>query len=330
MATIRKRNGRWQVQVRRKGEPALSRSFQLRSMALEWARQMEGNVERRALMGSDKTLQQMSVAEILTRYRDEVIPRKRAGDRELFLVNAFLRHPRARRYVNEVSTGLISAYCAERLRTVKAASVNRELDILRHAFEVARRDWDLPLSQNPFAQIARPKAANPRSRRLQDDERTRLEQACAQCRNPFIQPLVQLALATGMRRGEILSVRWSDVSLPNRTLHIPHTKNGHERTIPLSGSALSILQALWGRRTANADGVIPISENTAKMAWRRIVQRAALQDLRFHDLRHEGISAFFERGRNVPEVALISGHRDPRMLFRCTHPKAELIAQKLA
>lgn len=65
------------------------------------------------------------------------------------------------------------------------------------------------------------------------------------------------------------------------------------------------------------------------MAWKRVVTRARLIDLRFHDLRHEAISRFFEKGLNVPEVALISGHRDPRMLFRYTHPRAEDVAAKL-
>jgi integrase len=72
-----------------------------------------------------------------------------------------------------------------------------------------------------------------------------------------------------------------------------------------------------------------MTKDAAKMAWKRLVKRAGLKDLRFHDLRHEAISRFFERGLSVPEVALISGHRDPRMLFRYTHPRAEDIAAKL-
>jgi integrase len=78
-----------------------------------------------------------------------------------------------------------------------------------------------------------------------------------------------------------------------------------------------------------ADRIIPITENTAKMAWKRLVKRAGLVDLRSHYLRHEAVSRFFEKGLSVPEVALISGHRDPRMLFRYTHPNAETIAAKL-
>jgi integrase len=75
--------------------------------------------------------------------------------------------------------------------------------------------------------------------------------------------------------------------------------------------------------------VFPINANSFRLAWDRVRKRAAITDLHFHDLRHEAISRFFEKGLNVPEVALISGHRDPRMLFRYTHPKPHAIAEKL-
>ncbi|MBU0799368.1 MAG: tyrosine-type recombinase/integrase [Alphaproteobacteria bacterium] len=75
--------------------------------------------------------------------------------------------------------------------------------------------------------------------------------------------------------------------------------------------------------------VFPLSDNATKLAWQRLAKRAKIENLRFHDLRHEAISRFFERGLSLPEVALISGHRDFRMLFRYTHLKAEDVAAKL-
>ncbi|MGA8004216.1 MAG: tyrosine-type recombinase/integrase [Pseudolabrys sp.] len=92
---------------------------------------------------------------------------------------------------------------------------------------------------------------------------------------------------------------------------------------------MALLRDLRHHCGPSSERVLPITENTAKMAWKRLVKRARLENLRFHDLRHEAISRFFERDLNVPEVALISGHRDPRMLFRYTHPRAEDIAAKL-
>jgi integrase len=269
------------------------------------------------------------VADIVSRYRDEVVPRKRGADRETLVLNAFLRHPLSQVALSDVTTGMVSAYCAERLQRVKPGTLNRELDMLRHAFATARRDWDVPLVHNAFADVTRPKGAHPRERRLDPGEQERLLSACVRCRNPYVRFLVQLAIETAMRRGELLKVRWCDVSVEKRTLHIPVTKNGHARTIPLSGVALALLRDLRDQCGPSSERLLPITENTAKMAWKRLAKRARLENLRFHDLRHEAISRFFEKGLNVPEVALISGHRDPRMLFRYTHPRAEDVATKL-
>jgi len=258
------------------------------------------------------------------------VPRKRGAGRETYLINAFLRRPLAQLALSDLTRGKVSAYCAERLQHVKPGTVNRELDILRHAFEVARRNWDLPLRNNAFADVTRLKHAVPRERRLQAGERERLQTACSQCRNGNIRYLFELALETAMRRGEILNARWCDVSFDKHTLYIPNTKNGHARTIPLSGTAIALLQSLRVQSIlSESEHIVPVTENAAKMAWKRLVRRAQLKNLRFHDLRHEAISAFFERGLSVPEVALISGHRDARMLFRYTHPIAEKVAAKL-
>jgi hypothetical protein len=100
-------------------------------------------------------------------------------------------------------------------------------------------------------------------------------------------------------------------------------------TIPLSGRALAILEARRGCWAGN-DRVFPTTDHAVRMAWRRVKGRIRLPDFRFHDLRHEAISRFFEAGLSVPEVALLSGHRDPRMLFRYTHPRPGDVANKLS
>jgi hypothetical protein len=146
--------------------------------ALAWAHQQELEADRNGLPTVHKVLRGIMVADVLTRYRDEIIPRKRGADRETFLLNAFLRHPLAKQEAGKVTTGMVSAYCAERLRREKPATVNRELDILRHAFATARRNRDMPLTSNPFADIVRPKGEASRERRLSADERDRLQVVC--------------------------------------------------------------------------------------------------------------------------------------------------------
>ncbi|AWN54631.1 site-specific integrase [Methylobacterium sp. 17Sr1-1] len=129
--------------------------------------------------------------------------------------------------------------------------------------------------------------------------------------------------------GPLRALRWRDIEWARRTLHIPKTKNGHPRTIPLTGRALSLLGEPKPADVVPETVVFPTAEDAVKMAWRRAMGRTSLPDFRYHDLRHEAASRFFEMGLSIPEVALISGHRDTRMLMRHTHLRPEAVAEKL-
>jgi integrase len=128
-----------------------------------------------------------------------------------------------------------------------------------------------------------------------------------------------------MRRSEILSLLWVNVDLDIRIAVLPDTKNGSKREVPLTKKAAQILDRL------PRDGVqaFPTTDYTIRHGWDRLVKRAGIEGLRFHDLRHEAVSRFFEMGLSVPEVAAISGHKDYRMLASYTHVSAKSLAQKL-
>lgn len=150
-------------------------------------------------------------------------------------------------------------------------------------------------------------------------------QAAGKCRNKLVAPIIAFAVETGMRRGEILAIRWEHIDEAEYCLLIPETKNGRSRTIPLSPKALKILRA----QTSKEDRVFPISANALQLAWQRIRSRAGSDDLHFHDLHHEALSRLFEKGLTTAEVRLISGHRDARMLFRYVRAERRTIAAKL-
>jgi integrase len=176
--------------------------------------------------------------------------------------------------------------------------------------------------------IRKPPNGKARDRRLKPGEWQRLVEAAKKTRNPLLLPLISFALETGMRRGEMLGAKWEHLRWERQTLHVPVTKNGHARTIPLTDKAISILSEIRKVRR-NEPEIFPLSSEAVKLCWVRLTKRAGLDDLHFHDLRHEAVSRFFELGLSVPEVALISGHKDPRMLFRYTHLKAEDVGRKL-
>ncbi len=129
-----------------------------------------------------------------------------------------------------------------------------------------------------------------------------------------------------MRRSEILALTWDNINLERRVAFLPLTKNGSSREVPLSDKAIQVLKEQLPYLTEQP---FPINANTFRLAWDRLRSRAGLIDFRFHDLRHEAISRFFEMGLSVPEVALISGHKDVKMLMRYTHLRADDLARKL-
>jgi integrase len=328
MATIRKRGDRWQAQVRRTGTAALSRTFKLKADAERWAAGVEVDGERQGIASNPRHLKQTILGELIKRYRDTVVPLHRSRVNETAVLNAFLRQPIAGLSLSEVSASHFAVYRDQRLKQVKAGTVIRELGLIQHALEVGRKEWGISLPVNPVKAISKPKSDRPRDRRLQDGEWVAIQKALDTCRNPAIASVVKFAVATAMRRGEILMARWGDLNWSESTLHIPLTKNGHARTIPLSPGALRVLEVTAGLRDSD-DAIFPVSCEAVKRAWQRLTRRAGIKNLHFHDLRHEAVSRFFELGLSIPEVALISGHKDPRMLFRYTHLRASDLAGKL-
>ena len=124
-------------------------------------------------------------------------------------------------------------------------------------------------------------------------------------------------------------MQWRHIDWLRSSLLIPTSKNGHARTIPLPDRVIRLLTNLQSQESGPDDLVFPMTGNALRLTWGRICKRAGIKDLRFHDLRHEAISRFFEMGLSVPEVALISGHRDPRILFRYAHAQMQTVRDKL-
>ena len=331
MATLRKRSGKWQVQIR-KDDHHLTKTFQLKEDAQRWAREHERRIDLgealppSLVVGGDK----LTLGDLLDRYATEVSSKKRSATTEGYHLRAILRHHIAKLEAERVTVANVGAYRDHRLTQVSGSTVRRELVILQHAFSIARKEWGITLPD--LRDLAKPTESKSRDRRLTEDDLKSLKAALSQCRNKVIKPAVLFAIATGMRRGEVLALRWSAIDPQRHTAFLPMTKNGASRRVPLCPRALQALELLpvtTGKQRKDSDLVFPISSNALRLSWERIKRRAGIIDLRFHDLRHEAISRFFELGLSVPEVSLISGHKDPRMLFRYTHLRATDVARKL-
>ena len=167
---------------------------------------------------------------------EEVTPLKKGAEPETNRLNLMMRHPLARRFVAGVRGVDIARWRDQRLHKVTPATVKRDLVLLGHVFEVARKEWGIYV-HNPVRDIKLPPGGRPRDRRLQPGEETRLFDACREARNHWLLPMVQLAIETAMRQGELLRLRWEHIDLNRRTAHLPDTKNGESRTVPLSSTS---------------------------------------------------------------------------------------------
>ncbi len=332
MASFRKRGPyQWQAQVRKKCYPLQTKTFETKSAAQTWARATEHEMDQ-GLYCSRGEAETTTLGVLLKRYRKEITPKKKGADTESFRIGALLRHALSQRYVATIRGADIARFRDERLKKVCGGTVKRDLVIISHLFEVARKEWGISV-QNPVRNIKLPPHANARTRRLEigdhedGTEEERLLEACRKARNPYLLPIVQLALETAMRRGELLSLKWEHIDLDRRVALLPDTKNGESRSVPLSSTAVRVLRSLHSNE--HPEVFRGMSAEAIKRSYVRALRRAEIDGLRFHDLRHEATTRLFEKGLNIMEVASITGHKDLRMLRRYTHLKAEDLARKL-
>lgn len=343
MATItRRNNGRWQVRIRRRGQPAISKAFRTKVDAEAWARKVESEVER-GVWRDTSAAETLSVAELLDQYSKRV-PHK--ANTQAYLMKR-LAEDLGRYSLTALTPAVLIAWRDRRLQCVAPATVQRELSALGGAFTWGIKDRLIGLPSNPVSAIRRPPAGKARERRLESGEEQRLIEALEDravagqgvkrkgayrvgARNPWILPLFQLALETAMRRGELLKLTWENINLKAHTAYLPDTKDPkgrpRDRTVPLSSRAIAILSSL----PHSEDGpVFPVSANAVRLAWTRTMKRAGIENLRFHDMRHEAASRLSEKLPNLIELSAVTGHMDLRMLKRYYHPRAEDLAKKL-
>lgn len=349
MAQIRKRGDKWQARVRLKGHPAAEKSFLTKADADSWAKITEAEMIR-GLYIKRTNAERTTLFEALQRYETEITPTKRGASTEVFRLKAWKKSKLAKLSLASLRGTDFATWRDERLKQAAPGTVKRELGTVCHLFNIARKEWGYEGLVNPIESIRLPREPNGRNRIFREHEERYLLDALEKTTsdhgransgriNPWLKPIVLLALETAMRRGEILSLRWENIRLADQVALLPMTKNGQSRTIPLSKQAVQILSALprslYGQ-------VFPVTENSLKLGFVRAIKRAKarytanggtdnrmLTDLRFHDLRHIAVTRLASKLSNIMELAAVSGHSDVRMLKRYFHPKAEDLAKKL-
>lgn len=326
MASFRQRSGKWQARVIRDGYPDQAKTFESKADAEKWARALESEIDKGQFVNVSEA-QRTTLGDVIARYLVEVTPSMKGVTEDSIRLKAIMRKPIARWSMANLSAARIAAYRDERLKEVSGGTVIRELAYISAIINHARREWGINVT-NPVQMVRKPQSPQSRSRVLTDDEVSKLLMALEPTgrRSHWTKPAVQLALATAMRRGELLSMRWEHIDLQNRTAFLSDTKNGESRTVPLSTTAVQVLAEL-PRHISGV--VIPVKFFTLDAAFKRARKRAGLDDVRFHDLRRTAITRMAEKLPNVIELAAVSGHKSLMVLKMYYRPTAAELAQKL-
>jgi len=319
-------NATYRVRVYHKRRVVADRTFD----SLSEARRYETDTKAKLARGEfydTRSAENTTLADALDRYLREVSINKKGRGYSINQSQArqICMHPISRLPITHIRPADIARYRDARLENVGANTVRLELALISHPYTVAIEAWDMEYLQNPVRRSSRPSVAGTaRDRRLVDDEEARLLDA-AMAYNPRAHTLIVLAIETAMRRGELASLTWKGID--GNIARLTDTKNGESREVPLSSRALTALRSL--PRQLHDERIFGLTDDAISTMMARVCKRAGIENLRFHDLRHEATSRFFEKGLNPMQVAAITGHKTLQMLSRYTHLRAEDLAKML-
>ena len=315
MASIRKRFGKYQAQVRLDGFSS-TKTFASLHLAKSWAAKQEYLLQQNRI--TKRKYQPQNFAEILIRYLKEVTPRKRSPNNEKIIIKALLRAQWMKLPLKDLSPSDVALYRDQRLEVVKPSTLHRQFCVLKHACQIASKEWEWDSPWDLFKSIRLPRIINKPIYRISDETLGTLLTSAKHSSNNYLKDIIILAIETAMRRGELLALEWKDFDQDRRLLMVAQSKSGYPRTIPLTEKALSVLNS----RKREGERIFNTSPNAVRLAFERVRLRAGVK-IRFHDLRHEAISRLFDMKMSIAEVQSISGHKKISSLFLYIHISKE-------
>jgi len=292
MASIYKVGKRWRAQVLI-GDDRRGKVFDTKAEASQWAMALEADGKKPLAVST------MLVRDAAVRLH-AICVNEDKGRSEISRAKRLQSDPIADKRLVDVSNDDLAEYRDRRMKDVEAASVRRELNLIRGMFRRCREDWKW-MSHNPFEGFKAPKSPDSRMRRVSADE-------------------------TAMRSGEIVGLTWKSVHLDKSYAHLPKTKNGDKRDVPLSPFAREILNAL---PREEGQPCFMMNDEQRDANWRKWRDKLPVDDLHFHDTRSEGIWRLSKK-LDVLQLARVIGHRDINSLLIYYRESAEDMAASLA
>lgn len=332
MATLQKRGGKWRAIVRITGHPAVTKTFDSKSMAKEWGSKTENAIKGGSMPSIEgKRLFSEVLDEYLSYMRLKGLKTEKAVERML----GYWRGRLGNYALSQIDTSLITkerlnlAYSAPgaggkktrvpkvpKTTRVAPGTVNRKLNVLNGFFQWAVKERGI-VRINPVANVQKMREPKGRVRYLSTEEREALFAACKADSNKALYTLVAVACYSGMRRSEVLGLKWDDVDLAEGWATLHDTKNGEDRKAPIKGPALTALRE-WRNRDRFTSGKV-FKCGYPPQAWYRALARAGVTNFHYHDLRHTAASYLVQSGAELLDVAKILGHKSLDMVMRYAH-----------
>ncbi len=336
MSSIQKRGSSYRVRITKEGKKTISATFSTKKDALRWAAETESKIYSgltNELWGS-KSLAKVSFQEVANRYIRTHSVHKKDSVSEIGIIKRLINKWEGldirkidRQIVIELRDELIA-------RGRAGSTINHYFNAISKIYQMANDELQLVVN-NPIRGLKRFPNNNGRTVRVNQDIEDLLLAHCQAIKTPLLASIIEFAIETGMRRGEILGLYWTDIDINNRRAYLHKTKNGEGRQVPLTLRSIEILKKL---PIVNGK-VFPITYDCLRSQFKRLKKYSKLRwvgygqnpfcNLRFHDFRHEALSRLSDAGLNVIELSYISGHKTLGMLKRYTHPSHTSVLSKL-
>lgn len=335
VASIRKRTNKdgttsYRVDIRLRGFPPQRATFKRLTDAKKWGQHTEAAI-REGRYFKTAEARKHTFAELADRFIGDVLPKKSTRAAKIQKAQMLWWKEQLGDYVLADVTPALITECRDTLlsgttnnsQQRSPATVVRYMAALSHAFTIAINEWAW-LEDSPMRKVKKPTESRGRVRYLSDDERKGLLEACQKSKNPYLYPVVVLALSTGMRQGEIMGLTWDDVGLQQGRITLHDTKNKERRVVPLVGKALEVMKDHSKLKRIDTPLLFPgrVKPSTPidlRAPWKDALTAAGIEDFRFHDLRHSAASYLAMNGASLAEIAEVLGHKTLQMVKRYAH-----------
>ncbi|NKA17399.1 MAG: site-specific integrase [Alphaproteobacteria bacterium] len=325
MATIRRRNNKWQVIIRKDNFKIIYKTFILKEDAHRWARDTEVKIEQG--LYQDLTLAKITkLKDILIQYRDRVSVNKKGYENERYKINKIIRSDIADKTLSELTSLVLFEFIEQQKKLYTASTINKSITIINLALKFAERFLGITLNKNPLKFIKRLKESNFIGQVIEPHEEVLLLKHAEFSKLYWLKTAIILGIDCGLRRGEILKLKAEDINFKNSTAVLRDTKNGETREIGLSQRAIQEIKKL----PITIDGkLFPCKRLDTFSFYYNQLQRWSGVKKRFHDTRHTFASRKATQGWSITEIAAQGGWKQLQVLKRYTHIKAEYLAKKM-